>query len=77
MAQIQKSQKPIATRPIKSGQPLGAILGSLGLDRCIPLIHGAQGCSAFAKIFFIQHFQEPIPLQSTAMDAAHRDDLTA
>ena len=68
MAQIQKSQKPIATRPIKSGQPLGAILGSLGLDRCIPLIHGAQGCSAFAKIFFIQHFQEPIPLQSTAMD---------
>ena len=33
MAQIQKSQKPIATRPIKSGQPLGAILGSLGLDR--------------------------------------------
>ena len=68
MAQIQKAQKPIATRPIKSGQPLGAILGSLGLDRCIPLIHGAQGCSAFAKIFFIQHFHEPVPLQSTAMD---------
>ena len=60
MAQIQKSQKPIATRPIKSGQPLGAILGSLGLDRCIPLIHGAQGCSAFAKVFFIQHFHEPV-----------------
>lgn len=68
MALIIKPNKPIATRPIKSGQPLGAILGSLGLDRCIPLIHGAQGCSAFAKVFFIQHFHEPIPLQSTAMD---------
>ncbi|WP_321407034.1 nitrogenase iron-molybdenum cofactor biosynthesis protein NifN [Tolumonas auensis] len=68
MAQIIKTHKPLATQPIKSGQPLGAILASLGIDRCIPLIHGAQGCSAFAKIFFIQHFSEPIPLQSTAMD---------
>ena len=68
MALIIKPNKPIATRPIKSGQPLGAILASLGLDRCIPLIHGAQGCSAFAKVFFIQHFHEPVPLQSTAMD---------
>jgi nitrogenase molybdenum-iron protein NifN len=31
-------------------------------------VHGAQGCSAFAKVFFIQHFHDPIPLQSTAMD---------
>ncbi len=68
MALILKNSKPMATRPVKSGQPLGAILASLGLERCIPLIHGAQGCSAFAKVFFIQHFHEPIPLQSTAMD---------
>ena len=68
MAQVIKTRKPLATQPIKSGQPLGAILASLGIERCIPLIHGAQGCSAFAKIFFIQHFNEPIPLQSTAMD---------
>ncbi|MGL4207590.1 MAG: nitrogenase iron-molybdenum cofactor biosynthesis protein NifN, partial [Aeromonadaceae bacterium] len=68
MAHIIKASKPLATQPIKSGQPLGAILGALGLDRCIPLIHGAQGCSAFAKIFFIQHFHEPVPIQSTAMD---------
>ncbi|MFC3395534.1 nitrogenase iron-molybdenum cofactor biosynthesis protein NifN [Brenneria rubrifaciens] len=68
MAQILKSVKPLATSPIKSGQPLGAILASMGLDGCIPLVHGAQGCSAFAKVFFIQHFHEPIPLQTTAMD---------
>ncbi len=68
MAIIIKASKPLATQPIKSGQPLGAILGALGIERAIPLIHGAQGCSAFAKIFFIQHFHEPVPLQSTAMD---------
>lgn len=68
MADVIRNQKPLATSPIKSGQPLGAILASLGLDQCMPLVHGAQGCSAFAKVFFIQHFREPVPLQSTAMD---------
>jgi len=68
MAEILRSKKPLAVSPIKSGQPLGAILASLGVEQCIPLVHGAQGCSAFAKVFFIQHFHDPIPLQSTAMD---------
>lgn len=68
MAQVIRSKKPLATSPIKSGQPLGAILASQGVEQSIPLVHGAQGCSAFAKVFFIQHFHDPIPLQSTAMD---------
>lgn len=68
MAQIIKSGKPLSIQPIKSGQPLGAILASMGLEKCMPLVHGAQGCSSFAKVFFIQHFHEPIPLQSTAME---------
>lgn len=68
MVQVIRSKKPLAVSPIKSGQPLGAILASMGLEQTIPLVHGAQGCSAFAKVFFIQHFHDPVPLQSTAMD---------
>nr|WP_318381724.1 nitrogenase iron-molybdenum cofactor biosynthesis protein NifN [uncultured Enterobacter sp.] len=68
MAHIIRGKKPLAVSPVKSGQPLGAILASMGFEHCIPLVHGAQGCSAFAKVFFIQHFHDPIPLQSTAMD---------
>ena len=34
----------------------------------MPLMHGAQGCTAFGKVFFVRHFREPIPLQTTAMD---------
>jgi nitrogenase molybdenum-iron protein NifN len=36
----------------------------------MPMLHGSQGCTAFAKVFFVRHFREPIPLQSTAMDQA-------
>ncbi|WP_372880777.1 nitrogenase iron-molybdenum cofactor biosynthesis protein NifN [Psychromonas sp.] len=68
MAQIIANKKPLAEQPLKIGQPLGAALAFLGTDKAMPLMHAAQGCSAFAKVFLIQHFHEPIPMQSTAMD---------
>ena len=68
MAQIIPNKKPLAEQPLKVGQPLGAALAFLGTDKAMPLMHAAQGCSAFAKVFLIQHYHEPIPMQSTAMD---------
>ncbi|GLS92512.1 nitrogenase molybdenum-cofactor biosynthesis protein NifN [Psychromonas marina] len=68
MAQVIPNKKPLAEQPLKVGQPLGAALAFLGMDKAMPLMHAAQGCSAFAKVFLIQHFHEPIPMQSTAMD---------
>ncbi|MDR2261292.1 MAG: nitrogenase iron-molybdenum cofactor biosynthesis protein NifN [Azoarcus sp.] len=60
--------KPLCVTPLKTSQPLGAALAFLGLDRAMPLMHGSQGCAAFAKVFFVRHFREPVPLQVTAMD---------
>jgi nitrogenase molybdenum-iron protein NifN len=68
MAEILRRPKPLAVNPLKASQPVGASLVFLGLDRSIPLMHGSQGCTAFAKVFFVRHFREPIPLQTTAMD---------
>ncbi len=33
----------------------------------IPLFHGSQGCTAFAKVVLVRHFREAIPLATTAM----------
>ncbi|MDR0701892.1 MAG: nitrogenase iron-molybdenum cofactor biosynthesis protein NifN [Azoarcus sp.] len=68
MAEILKTVKALAVSPLKSSQPLGAALAFLGLARAVPLMHGSQGCTAFGKVFFVRHFREPIPLQTTAMD---------
>ena len=68
MAEISKTVKPLSVNPLKSSQPLGAALAFLGLARAVPLMHGSQGCTAFGKVFFVRHFREPIPLQTTAMD---------
>ncbi len=68
MAQILKRTKPLAVNPLKVSQPVGAALAFLGLRHAIPMLHGSQGCTAFGKVFFVRHFREPIPLQTTAMD---------
>lgn len=68
MAEINKRKKPMAVNPLKASQTMGAALAYLGFNRSMPLMHGSQGCTAFAKVFFVRHFREPIPLQTTAMD---------
>lgn len=68
MAEIVKRNKALAVNPLKVSQPVGASLAFLGINRSIPMMHGSQGCTAFGKVFFVRHFREPIPLQTTAMD---------
>ncbi len=68
MTIIHKRTKPLSVSPLKASQTIGAALAFLGLERAVPLMHGAQGCTAFGKVFFVRHFREPIPLQTTAMD---------
>lgn len=68
MAEVLKRAKPLAVNPLKASQPVGASLAFLGLKNAIPMLHGSQGCTAFGKVFFVRHFREPIPLQTTAMD---------
>jgi len=68
MTEIIKRKKALSVSPLKSSQPIGASLAFAGIYRAIPMMHGSQGCTAFGKVFFVRHFREPIPLQTTAMD---------
>jgi nitrogenase molybdenum-iron protein NifN len=70
MPEIHKRKKALSVNPLKASQPVGGALATLGFDRAIPMLHGSQGCTAFAKVYFVRHFREPIPLQSSAMDQA-------
>ena len=68
MAEILKRKKALSVSPLKASQTIGAALAFLGFHRAIPMLHGSQGCTAFGKVFFVRHFREPVPLQTTAMD---------
>ncbi len=67
MTNVITPKKSLAVNPLKQSQPLGAALAFLGLKGMMPLFHGSQGCTAFAKVFLVRHFRESIPLATTAM----------
>ncbi len=68
MSTVTKSTRPATTQPLKTSSATGAVLATLGFNKSIPLMHSAQGCSAFAKVYLIQHYREPMPIQNTAID---------
>ncbi|WP_051013891.1 nitrogenase iron-molybdenum cofactor biosynthesis protein NifN [Pararhodospirillum photometricum] len=64
---LPRSGKALSVSPLKLSAPLGAALALMGIDRCLPCLHGTQGCTAFALVMLVRHFREAIPLQTTAM----------
>jgi nitrogenase molybdenum-cofactor synthesis protein NifE len=63
-------KKACAVNPLKMSQPLGAAYAFMGLDSCMPVMHGSQGCTSFGLVLLVRHFKEAIPLQTTAMNEA-------
>jgi len=68
MASVVESKKACAVNPLKMSQPLGASFAFMGLDACMPVMHGSQGCTSFGLVLLVRHFKEAIPLQTTAMN---------
>ena len=67
VTKVVSRKKAVAVNPLKQSQPLGAALAYLGIKGIMPLFHGSQGCTAFAKVMLVRHFREAIPLSTTAM----------
>ena len=67
MAKVTVRRKNLVTNPLKHSAPLGGALAFLGINRCVPILHGAQGCTSFAVALLTRHFREPVPIQNTAL----------
>lgn len=67
MAAVETLIKPLTVNPLKTSAPLGGASAFMGLDGCLPMLHAAQGCTAFALVLLVRHYREAIPFQTTAM----------
>ncbi len=65
---IKHDNQPLVQQPLKTSPATGAALAAMGVANAIPLMHGSQGCGAFSKVYLIQHFREPMPVQNSAID---------
>lgn len=64
---IKNQQSEIVINPLKHSQSIGAAIAFQGIDRALPIIHGAQGCTFLGKVLLTKHFREPIALASTKL----------
>ncbi len=57
-----KLKSDVLIDPLKHSPAMGATIALQGIDRALPLIHGAQGCTFLGKVLITKHFREPIAL---------------
>lgn len=68
MDTIIKKIKPSYTssrNACKMCAPLGASIVFKGIEGCIPMIHGSQGCATYIRRYMISHYKEPVDIAST------------
>ncbi len=46
--------------------PLGACMVYSGIEKCIPILHGSQGCATYIRRYMISHFREPVDIASSS-----------
>ncbi|MBN2628488.1 MAG: nitrogenase [Spirochaetales bacterium] len=63
-------EKPYAhaSNPCRQCMPLGASWAFKGIESCMPVLHGSQGCATYIRRYMISHFREPIDIASSSFD---------
>ena len=63
---LVKGETYKATRnACKLCSPLGASIAFKGIEGCVPLIHGSQGCATYIRRYLISHYKEPVDIASS------------
>lgn len=65
--ELNFAREKLVINPAKACQPLGALLCSLGIEGCLPYVHGSQGCAAYFRSTLSRHFREPVAAVSDSM----------
>ncbi len=64
---MQTQKLYTATRnACKICNPAGASIAFKGIEGCVPLIHGSQGCATYIRRYLISHYKEPVDIASTS-----------
>jgi nitrogenase molybdenum-iron protein NifN len=46
---------------------MGTVFVFRGIQGCMPLFHGSQGCSTYMRLYLAHHFREPVDIASSAL----------
>ena len=62
-----KNYANLTVNPCKMCMPMGAVTAFYGIERCMSIIHGSQGCSTYIRRHMATHYNEPIDIASSSL----------
>ncbi|WP_058485531.1 nitrogenase component 1 [Defluviitalea phaphyphila] len=54
--------------PCKMCMPMGAAIAFKGIEGCMMLLHGSQGCSTYIRRHIATHYNEPMDIASSSLN---------
>lgn len=64
---MNKNYVNLTVNPCKMCMPLGAVTAFYGIEGCMSIIHGSQGCSTYIRRHMATHYNEPIDIASSSL----------
>ena len=53
--------------PCKMCMPMGAVTAMYGIQKCMSILHGSQGCSTYIRRHMATHYNEPVDIASSSL----------
>jgi len=53
--------------PCKMCMPMGAVSAFYGIEKCMTILHGSQGCSTYIRRHMATHYNEPVDIASSSL----------
>lgn len=53
--------------PCKMCMPMGAVTAFYGIQKCMTILHGSQGCSTYIRRHMATHYNEPVDIASSSL----------
>ena len=57
----------LTTNPCKMCMPMGVITAFYGINECMSILHGSQGCSTYIRRHMATHYNEPVDIASSSL----------
>ncbi len=57
----------LTVNPCKMCMPMGAATAFYGVEGCVSILHGSQGCSTYIRRHMATHYNEPVDIASSSL----------
>ncbi|WP_238457680.1 nitrogenase component 1 [Desulforamulus ferrireducens] len=62
------NHRDVNENPCNMCMPMGGILAFKGIEGCMVMLHGSQGCATYMRRHMAEHFNEPIDVASSSLN---------